>query len=482
MSHPDTAQSIALLDTVFDQQRAAFSRQPFTSVAERVDLLRAIAPMMMGYAKRLAEALNDDYGYHSPLTAYMFDVLNVAGRAEYVANNLPRWVLPEQREVVPHLYGESRAYTDHQAKGVVGNLSAWNFPVDLSIGPLCEMLAAGNRVIIKPSEQVPATAEVMAEMVAATFDRDRVAVVTGDLELAEAFTTKPWDHLLYTGNSNIGRKVMSKAAANLVPVTLELGGKSPTVFTREAVTATNVRSLLGAKLIKGGQLCITVDHVYVPNDQLDSLVELIDDSLKALMGDHTTSDMGVAVINQRQFQRAQRVVDDAKQRHPDAVVELGSATHAERPYRMPLTLIINPEPDSLACQEELFGPVLPIFGYDDFDEVVVTINRGERPLGVYIFSDDNARIEQLRRNTVSGGFAVNAPSMQGAHESLGFGGVGNSGMGRHHGYDGFREFSNPRGVFELGAGAQTDLLYAPHGEMARAFIEQVSGGLLPGDE
>jgi coniferyl-aldehyde dehydrogenase len=467
------------LHATFNLQRAAFKRDPDTSIATRVDLLKAIPPMMMKHAKRIAEALNSDYGHHSALTAYMFDVLNVAGRAEYVANNVARWALPQPRELEPHLYGKSRAYIEYQPKGVIGNLSAWNFPVDLSIGPLTEMLAAGNRVIIKPSEQVPATGEVMAEMVAETFDRDRVSVVTGEIALAQNFSTLPWDHLLYTGNTRIGREVMLNAASNLVPVTLELGGKCPTVFTEEALTPANVRTMLGSKLTKGGQLCICVDHVFVPAALVDQFVAMVRETVEALMGDFTTSDLGVAVINQRQFSRVQSYVDDAKSRGAaGSIIEIGSPADSSGPCRMPLTLVVDPDRDSLVCQQEIFGPILPIIPYRDLDEVIERIQDGERPLGVYIFSDTPAHIDKLKRNTQSGGFAVNAPSMQGAQESLAFGGVGKSGMGRHHGIEGFREFSNPRGIFELGEGAQLEPVYAPHGEYTRQLISQLTGGLL----
>ncbi|MBK6583733.1 MAG: aldehyde dehydrogenase family protein [Pseudomonadales bacterium] len=478
MATADDQVAIERLHDTFKLQQKAFHGDPDPSTASRVDLLKAIPPMMMKNAKRIAEALASDFGHHPELTAYMFDVLNVASRAEYVANNVARWVLPQPRELEPHLYGRSRAWIEYQPKGVIGNLSAWNFPVDLSIGPLTEMLAAGNRVIIKPSEQVPATAELMAQMIAATFDRDQVSVATGGLDLARAFSTLKWDHLLYTGNARIGREVMLKAARNLVPVTLELGGKSPTVFTEEALSADNVRSLLGSKLTKGGQLCICVDHVFVPEALVDRFVAMVRETIEALMGDFTTSELGVAIINRKQFDRVQSYVDDARARNRASVIEIGSATTGEPPFRMPLTLVLDPELDSLVCTEEIFGPVLPIIGYRDFDEVIERIRAGDKPLGVYIFSENAQLIEKLRRNTRSGGFTVNAPSLHGAQESLAFGGVGESGMGRHHGFEGFCQFSNPRAVFELGAGAQIKTLYSPHGEETRQFVKTVSGGLL----
>lgn len=469
-------QAIAQLEAVFALQRAAYLKAPCPTLEERIDMLQRIPGMMMANAKRIAEALNSDYGHHPELTAYMFDVLNVAGRAQYAAKMLPTWMAREYRELEPHLYGSSKCYIEYQPKGVIGNMPAWNFPVDLTVGPLCEMLAAGNRVIIKPSEQTPAIGEVLAEILGGAFERERVAVVNGGVDLARHFSTLKWDHLLYTGNTAIGREVMLKCAENLVPVTLELGGKNPTVFTEEAVTARNVRSMLGIKLTKNGQLCITVDHCHVPESKLGDFIGHVKEFFAA--ADYTTNPLGCAVINKRQFDRLQRYVDDARTRNAASVIELGSPADGSGPCRMPFTLVVNPEAGSLLDRNEVFGPILPIVTYADFDAVVARIQAGERPLGVYIFSDQPERIEQLRRNTSSGGFCVNAAALQGAQENLGFGGVGKSGMGRHHGLEGFREFSNPRGCVEAAPDNQLEPLMSPHGEATRQFIKAVTGGML----
>ena len=472
-------QAIAHLEETFALQKAAYLKAPCPTMEERIDLLNRIPGMMMANAKRIAEAMNSDYGYHSELTTYMFDVVNVVARAQFVAKSLPQWMARDYRELEPHLYGSSKAYIEHQPKGVIGNMPAWNFPVDLAIGPLCEMLGAGNRVIIKPSEQTPAVGQVLAEIIGATFDRDRVSVENGGIDLARHFNTLKWDHLLYTGNTAIGREVMMSAARNLVPVTLELGGKNPTVFTEEAVTAKNVDRMMGIKLTKNGQLCITVNHCFVPANSLDKFVGLIKDFVAAKLGDFTTSSINCAVINTRQFDRLQRYVDDAKARDPSKVIELGTPAQRDNgPCRRPFTLVINPEEGSLVDQNEMFGPILPIITYNEFSEVITRIQAGERPLGVYIFSDQPELVERLRNNTSSGGFCVNAVALQGAQENLGFGGVGSSGMGRHHGIEGFREFSNPRGCVEIASDAHVEPLMSPHDEVTRQFLKAVTGDTL----
>lgn len=474
--------AIAQLEDVFQRQCQAYLNAPNPSLEERRDMLLRIPGLAMSNAKRIAEALHSDYGSHSELTAYAFDVLNVAGRAQYAASMLETWMAREYRAAEPHqIYGSSKAYIEYQPKGVIGNMPAWNFPVDLTLGPLCEMLAAGNRVIIKPSEQTPAVGQVLAEMIASAYEPERVTVVNGGIDLARHFSTLRWNHLLYTGNTAIGREVMMNAAKNLVPVTLELGGKNPTVFTEEAITERNVRTMLGSKLTKNGQLCITVDHCYVPEAQLERFIGLVRAYLEKVYDDFTTSSLNCAVINPRQFDRLQRYADDAKARGT-RIIEIGSAAQRGEhpaPCRRPFTLVVNPEPGSLLDQNEVFGPILPIRTYTQFDEVVSSIQAGERPLGIYLFTEQAALVEKLQRNTSSGGFCINCASLQGALENMGFGGVGNSGMGRHHGIEGFREFSNPRGCVELADDAQLEAILSPHGEVTRQFLQAATGGLLP---
>lgn len=479
MNNTDHA-AIVRLEEVFAQQKAAYLKTPHTSIDERREMLMAIPGMVLANAKRLAEALNSDYGYHPELTTYAHDVVSVAGRAQYAASMLETWTARDYREMEPHIYGSSKAYIEYQPKGVIGNMPAWNFPVELTVGPLCEMLAAGNRAIIKPSEQTPAVGEVLEEIIGATFDTDRVAVVNGGIDLARHFSTLQWDHLLYTGNTAIGREVMMSAAKNLVPVTLELGGRNPTVFTEESLTPANIRTLIGAKMTKNGQLCINVDHCYVPANAVDRFVNLIKEFVENTVGDYTQAPQICSVINTRQFDRLDHYLDDARQRGTQ-MIELGSPAQRggeDTPCRMPLTLVINPEAGSLLDQNEVFGPILPIYTYTDFDQVIGKIQAGERPLGIYIFSEQQELVDKLRMNTSSGGFCVNAAVLQGAQESMGFGGVGKSGMGRHHGVEGFREFSNPRGCVELAEDSNLDLIMSPHGEVTREFLKQATGGLL----
>ncbi|MCB1677879.1 MAG: aldehyde dehydrogenase family protein [Halioglobus sp.] len=472
----DDSAAIAELHELFDLQRAAYFNNPEPTLQERVELIQRIPAMMLEHHDQVLDAMHSDYGNHPALTTTMFDFLNVLERAQHALENIESWMQPDMKPLSPELYGSSTAYIRHQPKGVIGNLAAWNFPFDISIGPLVDMLAAGNRVIIKPSEQVPACGDLMKEMITKTFDPQWVAVVTGGIELASHFSTLRWDHLLYTGNTRIGREVALKAAENLVPVTLELGGKNPTVFTEDAVNEKTVRSMLRIKFTKNGQLCINADHAYVPSSQLDNFLALVRSQMDDLFDDFTNADDICTVINERQWARLQNLVQDARERDHQSLIEFGSPAHTDRGCRMPFTLVCNPAADALVSQTEIFGPMLPVYSYDSLDEVITRIQQGERPLGVYMFSNDQEKIEQLRRRTASGGFTLNCCSLHGAQANMGFGGVGHSGTGRHHGYAGFCEFSNPRGHMELADDANIEPLLSPHRDSTAQFVQQVLGG------
>ena len=266
---PGEARAIGELHAAFALQRQAFATDRLPSLEVRRERLQALIGMMVANRERIAEALAQDFGAHPTGASDLIEVLGVIGRAQFVLENLESWMAPQPRHVDSVSFGTSHAYIHRQPKGIIGNIVPWNFPFDLSVGPMVEMLAAGNRVIVKPSEFTPACGELLREMVAATFDPTLVCVTTGGLELAQAFSAMPWDHLLYTGSPNVGRQVMAAAAANLTPVTLELGGKCPAVMTSGSVTAKNVESVIGTKLVKNGQMCISVDYALVPRADLE---------------------------------------------------------------------------------------------------------------------------------------------------------------------------------------------------------------------
>ncbi|MET8811035.1 aldehyde dehydrogenase family protein [Streptomyces sp. NPDC004549] len=399
------ADAIAALRTAFAAQTAGVRRNPAPGIEERRRNLQALAQVITGYRHRIREALSADFAVHPEGFADLAEILGVAGRAAHAAEHLEAWMAPETRPAGPGLLGSAHVSITHQPKGVIGLISPWNFPFDLSLGPLADMLASGNRVIVKPSEYTPACSALLREMLAEAFDPEQVTVVTGGLELAREFPTLPWDHLLYTGNPEVGRLVARAAAENLVPTTLELGGKCPAIVHEDSVTADTVAQIAGTKLVKSGQMCVTVDYCLVPRKDLDRFTELV------------TAHM----------------------------------------------------------REEIFGPILPIKPYDAIEDAVTHVNHGERPLGLYVFAQDPGTAEQLLATTVSGGACVNTCAVQAAVPSLGFGGIGRSGHGRHHGVDGFREFSNPRGIVRRGQDDLIELMFPPYGDALDTVVGSALG-------
>ena len=463
----DDGAAISDFKAAFDAQREAFAADRYPTLAERRERIGALVGALVGNRARIGEALSSDFGHHPAGASDLIEMLGIVGRAQYVLEHLEEWMAPQPREVDPAALGNARAFIRHEPKGVVGNIVPWNFPIDIALGPLAEMLGAGNRVIIKPSEYAPACAELVADMVKTAFDPDLVHVAVGGLELSKAFAAQPWDHLLYTGSPDVGRQVMAAAAANLTPVTLELGGKCPAVLTPGSVTPEAVESVIGTKIIKNGQMCISVDYALVPRGEMEDFIDQARAFMDRAAPDYSHGQECTGIISDRHLDRLTGMLREAEERQTRIVALEDDPRVDPDTRRMPLSLAIDPADDLRVMQEEIFGPILPVVPYDDLDDAVARINAGERPLGLYVFGDDEAVTDRVLANTTSGGAAVNTCALQGGLPSLAFGGSGNSGMGRHHGVEGFREFSNPRGIVVRGdAGDHIDAFYAPYSKAA----------------
>jgi coniferyl-aldehyde dehydrogenase len=470
----DDSAAIAALAASLDRQKKAFAANRNPTLAERRDWLGALIAMMGANRTRIGEALAADFGAHPAHASDLIEVLGVIGRAHHVLEHIEQWAARSPRDVDPGFFGSASAYIEYQPKGAIGNMVPWNFPFDLSVGPMIEMLAAGNRVIVKPSEYAPASAELLSEMVGAAFDPDLVSVALGGVDLARAFAAQPWDHLLYTGSPDIGREVMKAAAANLVPVTLELGGKCPAVLTPGSVDAKSVEAVIGTKMIKNGQMCVSVDYALVPRGEVERFVTEAQAFMASASPDYSRGPDCTGIISERHLGRLTGLLDEARDRQ-SRIVTLEDRTDPDPATRaMPMCLVIDPDEDLALMREEIFGPILPVVPYDDLGAAIDRINAGERPLGLYVFGSDQEQIDRVLNTTISGGAAVNSCATQSALPSMGFGGSGMSGMGRHHGIEGFREFSNPRGVFVRGEGDQIAGFY--NGAHGAALVEAVLGG------
>lgn len=467
--------AITALHEALQAQKAAFLAAPYPSRAERQAHLEALAGMMMSNRQRIREAMSADFAVHPELFSDLIECVGIPSRAAYAIGKLDDWMADEERETDPAIFGTARAFVRHQPKGVVGNIVPWNFPFDIGVGPLVEMLAAGNRVIVKPSDFTPACGELLRDMLGSTFDADHVTTAVGGLELARTFPTLRWDHLLYTGSPAIGRVVAKAAAENLVPTTLELGGKCPAVVLDDAVDMKTVASILGTKMIKNGQMCISVDYVLVPRARMAEFAALAQQYVRENLPRYSRSGDCTGIITERHLDRLVELREQARDAGYE-VVDLEEGGEDNRTTRqLPLVLVLDPGEELALMQEEIFGPLLPVKPYDSVDEALAFVNAGERPLGLYVFGHDAAQTERVLQQTSSGGACVNTCAMQGALPSLGFGGVGNSGMGRHHGVDGFREFSNPRGVVVRGEGDLVDAFYPPYGDTLSAIMDSAFG-------
>ena len=467
--------AIQQLRHAVETQRVAFAKDRDPSIDTRRERLGALMAMLIGNRERISAALAQDFGTHPAPAADLIETLGQLGRAQYVLENLEAWIAPSERPVDPAIMGSARAEVRYQPKGVIGNMVPWNFPFDLSVGPLVEMLAAGNRAIIKPSEYTPACGALLAEMVASAFDADLVTVVNGGLDLARAFAATPWDHLLYTGNPAVARQVMAAAAANLTPVTLELGGKNPVIMTPGSVTARNVESIIGTKIVKNGQMCTSADYALVPRGEVETFVDEARAYMERASPDYSRGPDVTGIISDRHLARLSDMLAEARERQTRVVTLEGRDDADPATRAMPMSLVVDPPGDLKIMREEIFGPILPVVPYDDLDTAVAGVNAGERPLGLYVFGDDPALTDRIVQGTHSGGVTVNSCALQGALPSMGFGGSGMSGMGRHHGVEGFREFSNPRGVVIRGEGDMIDAFYAPYAKAAAVVQAALAG-------
>lgn len=452
-----------LLQALFQAQRAAFRREAPPSCAARLESLRALEAMVKSRRRKIEAALAADFGTHPPPLTAICELLGPVARAQYTRAHLREWMKPRARPASRLTYGLSKTYVTCQPKGVVGNMAPWNFPIDISIGPLVDILAAGNRAIVKPSELAPASAELVREMVGQTFDPREVAVVTGGLELAQAFARLPWDHLLFTGSPRVGKMVMRAASENLTPVTLELGGKCPAIIAADGVGPKAVADILSAKIVKSGQMCVSVDYVFVPEGQRDAFVSLARAAMAKMLPNCTGNPHCTGIIDERSLDRLVHLLDDARHKGAEVVpLDDGAVNRSDR--KLPFSLVLGPTDDMELMREEIFGPILPVMTYRSPGEAIDYVNSRERPLALYVFTRDRKFAREVLDRTLSGGACVNAAAIHATVPSMPFGGIGNSGMGMHHGYEGFLAFSHQRSIFESGPGYLSSLTYPPYGK------------------
>ncbi len=463
---------------LLDRQREDYLKEGVVSAATRRDRLERAVSLLMTHQDRLVEAMSSDFGHRSAHQSLFTDIAGSVGPLRHAQKHLEKWMRPEKRKAGPfplNLLG-AKARVDYQPLGVVGVISPWNFPVNLTFTPLAGILAAGNRCMIKPSEYTPQTSAVMAEIFPTVFDELEIAVVTGGPQTGADFSSLPFDHLLFTGATSVARHVMRAAAENLVPVTLELGGKSPVVVGRSADMQKTTDAIMTGKMLNAGQICLAPDYVFVPDDRLDEFVESSARSVEKMFPTLLDNPDYTSVVNQRHYERLTGYIAEARDKGAK-VVEVNPANEDFRQqphHKIPPTLIVNPDESLQVMQDEIFGPVLPVKSYGRLEDSIDYINHHPRPLGLYYFGTDRAEESKVLNHTTSGGVTVNDVVMHVAQEDLPFGGVGPSGMGAYHGLDGFRTFSHAKAVFSQSKVNVAELagLRPPYGEKMLKMVRQ----------
>jgi len=474
---PDAATQ---MQDVLARQKAANIRDGAPSVEVRIGRLDRAIGLLIKYDARIAAALNVDFGNRPDAVSGITDIAGSIGPLKHAKAHLRRWMKTEKRKTTPALLGlfGAKAEVRYQPKGVVGVISPWNFPVNLTFAPLAGILAAGNRAMIKPSEYTPATSALMAEMFADAFSEDEIATFPGGPDVGQAFSELAFDHLIFTGATSVARHVMAAAAKNLTPLTLELGGKSPVILGRSADYATSVARIMAGKTLNAGQICLAPDYVLAPEDKLPTFLQEAKASVAAMFPTIRDNPDYTAVIADRHYDRIKGYVDDARAKGAE-IVEINPAGEdfSQQEFRkIPPTLILNPTADMKVMQEEIFGPVLPVMTYKGgVEEAIAYVNGHDRPLGLYYFGADAKEEETVLAHTTSGGVTVNDVIFHVAQEDLPFGGVGPSGMGSYHGEDGFREFSHKKAIYrQLGKDlGPMKALRPPYGEGVRKYLATV---------
>ncbi|SFJ95266.1 coniferyl aldehyde dehydrogenase [Celeribacter neptunius] len=430
------------LKDILAHQQAAQRLSPVVELETRLDRLERLTNALLASEPRLIAAISEDFSYRPDIESRVYDVDLVLGEIRHAKRHLKRW-MKIRRAPVPLIYKPARAETHPQPLGVVGIISPWNFPVQLALAPMVAALAAGNRVILKPSELTPRTSEELASLIEDAFTEEEVATVLGGPEVAAAFSALPFDHLFFTGSTGVGRKVAEAAAKNLTPVTLELGGKSPAVVMPSADLDRAGRRIAWGKAMNAGQVCVAPDYVLVPRKKMLPMSDAIMGAFMHFFPDGPESADYAAVVSDRHLARLNAMVKEAEERGAKIFRLEGEAGNTRK---FAPTLVLDPPQDIALMQEEIFGPVLPLIPYDDPKEALEFVAGRDHPLALYVFAEERAEQDLWLARSLSGGVTVNDTAIHVGFGSLPFGGVGASGQGRYHGRYGFETFSHLKPV------------------------------------
>ena len=459
------------LSSILAAQRKAFAAEGAPSADERRADLTTLHDLVRDNRKRIAAACREDFGARSGYETEIAEIVASLHAVRFARRHVGRWMKPRRRKTGIWFLPAAN-HTVPQPKGCVGIMVPFNFPVNLAVGPLTAALAAGNRVMLKTSELTPATGELLSQLIAERFSAEKVVAVGGEMEVSQEFAALPFDHLLFTGSTAVGRHVMRAAAENLTPVTLELGGKSPVIVGEDYPLKRAAERIVWGKLFNAGQICIAPDYVLVPDGKEREFASLAREAARKLYPKVAGNDDYTAIINDGHYRRLADAVEDARAKGA-AVETAADPASGEGERKLPLTVVLDPTDDMAVLQPEIFGPVLPVRGYRSLDDAIGYVNENPRPLALYVFSNETGTQEQVVSQTTSGGVSINDTLMHYLQDDMPFGGVGPSGMGSYHAQEGFDTFSHLKPVFrQRGVGSFTGakLLYPPYGPVAHTVL------------
>jgi coniferyl-aldehyde dehydrogenase len=471
-SRPDIT---APMESLLQRQRNDFMAHLPVRVEEREDRLSRAIAMLVDHSDAFCHAVSEDFGHRSLELTQMTDIVPSISALKHARKHVANWMRSESRaSLFPLGLLGARSKVEYQPKGVVGVIAPWNFPIGMVMVPMAGILAAGNRAIAKPSEFTPRVAALFAEIVPHYFAPEEFAIVTGEADVGAAFSSLPFDHIIFTGATGVGRHIMRAASAHLTPVTLELGGKSPVIVGHSAHIPAVARKVAMGKLMNAGQICLAPDYVLIDEAREEALVRELSAAATEMYPTMLDNPDYTAVVNDRHFARLTGYLDDARAKGADVVtVNPGQEDFASANSRkMPLHIVRGATDEMKVMQEEIFGPILPLRRATTTDEAIAYVNAHDRPLGLYYFGSDGAEERRVLDRTISGGVTVNDVIFHVAQEDLPFGGVGPSGMGNYHGFDGFKTFSHAKAVFRQTKVDVAKLagMLPPYGAKTRATI------------
>lgn len=456
---------------VFSLQKEACLKQPYLSYEQRYENLKKLETLLSDNRQQIAEAISKDFGNRSIHETKFLELFGSIDGLKYCRKHLKKWMKAEKRHTSIWFAGASNSVLP-QAKGVVGIVVPWNYPLFLCMSPAAYALAAGNRVMIKMAANSQNLCRLLADLVAQVFDKETLSILPG--VSANEFTDMAYSHLVFTGSPGVGRQVMAKAAKTLTPVTLELGGKSPSIIAEDFNIETACERLLQGKLYNAGQTCVAPDYLFVPENKLEAFIEHAKKIIPICYPNLESKDY-TSIIDHRAYDRLIKTLEDAKEKGARLINLLGDVEANCDLKKIPPTLVIDSSSDMTLMQDEIFGPILPIKTYKSIDDVLDFINKGEQPLALYLFSNNKKLQDKVVKNTLSGGVCLNDVMMHVAQHDIPFGGVGNSGIGHYHGYEGFLELSKLRPIMKQGAMPGTKYMKAPYGKTMNLFLRLMLG-------